>query len=93
MPHSAQTETGMYRMTSILVSRFMLDLQRANRNATAGYGFTSSLFQESLQSSVVFDRVVGSIGSLLSLEDVVAEEEDTTPSSADPVRDEDVRLG
>nr|VWO99989.1 Chitinase [Ganoderma boninense] len=49
-------------MITILVSRFLLDLQSADRLTRGAQGTTSTL-NDGGMGSLVFDRVIGSLGS------------------------------
>ena len=65
------------RLTSLLISRFLLDLRAANR-ATAHTSSTS----EGSAESIVFQRMVGSLGASIDTEQVLFGE---APSSDDDV--------
>ena len=54
------------RLTSLLISRFLLDLQAANR----ANAHTSSISEGSAES-IVFQRVVGSLGASIDTEQVL----------------------
>ena len=55
------------RLTAILISRFLLHLQSANLRAIGGG--SSSAFADTHESSIIFDRVVGSIGASIGTDD------------------------
>ena len=60
---NSSANTGALRLTAILVSRFLLNLQRANRQAVDHA--SESMLQASggQADSLVFNRVIGSLGS------------------------------
>ena len=55
------------RLTAILISRFILHLHSANLRAIGGG--SSSAFADTHQTSIIFDRVVGSIGASIGTDD------------------------
>ena len=59
----------------------MLDLQAANRSAAAGRGLAGSSFVESQLGSIVFERVVGSIGASVGFEGDNSDAEETAEES------------
>ncbi|TBU34155.1 hypothetical protein BD311DRAFT_651244, partial [Dichomitus squalens] len=65
---------------AICLSRFLLHLQSANLRALAGTD-TSKALTASQDSSLVFERVVGSIGATIEPEDYLPEEGDPEDSS------------
>ena len=65
LPTHREHELNFVRLSSILISRFMMNLQEAKRAASGSIAASQSV------SLVQFDRVVGSIGELL--EPVAAE--------------------
>lgn len=74
-------------VTAVLVSRFLLDLQAANRRALRLDSQDLSQGETSAQGfpagSIMFNRVVGSLGSSIepgSFEDVGTEDDSATPS-------------
>lgn len=56
----SNTLSSLPRLAGILVSRFLLDLQSANRRASNPQGTT---LHDGGTESLVFERVIGSIGS------------------------------
>ncbi|KAM5541474.1 hypothetical protein V8D89_005028 [Ganoderma adspersum] len=65
-------------LTTILVSRFLLHLQSAKHKtvgADSAFGMTSSR-----ATSIMFDRVIGSLDQSLSIDDFLGAEEDDTAS-------------
>ena len=59
----------LYRLTSILISRFLSDLQAAYRTSTHG-----SSSDPGNVESLVFGRVVGSVGASLCPEDFAGDD-------------------
>ncbi|TBU36810.1 hypothetical protein BD309DRAFT_691870 [Dichomitus squalens] len=65
---------------AICLSRFLLHLQSANLRALAGMD-TSEVLTASQNSSLVFERVVGSIGAIIEPEDYLPAKGDWEDSS------------
>ncbi|KAI0750306.1 hypothetical protein C8Q80DRAFT_1353562 [Daedaleopsis nitida] len=63
------TDPFVASLTMILVSRFLLDLQAAERKAVGLTSSTNLYSTRSYKSSLVFERVVGSIGSVIVSEE------------------------
>ena len=76
-------------VTAVLVSKFLLDLQAANRNSLNLHRQEASCTETSevVTGSLVFERVVGSLGSMISpgaLDDLGIDDESTAdPSDAE----------
>ncbi|KAM5543601.1 hypothetical protein V8D89_002852 [Ganoderma adspersum] len=60
-------------LTTILISRFLLDLQSANRKASNPQGTTTISVNDAGPGALVFERVIGSLGSSIGIDPVVDE--------------------
>ena len=55
------------RLTTILISRFLLDLQSANHKASNPQGSMSISINDTGPGALVFERVIGSLGSSIGI--------------------------
>ena len=68
----------MLRLFAVCLSRFLLNLQSANLRALAGMGISEAL-TASHSSSMVFERIVGSLSTLIEPGDHPSRSEEGGP--------------
>ena len=79
LAHGSLRLTATQSLTTVLICRLMLDLQAANKHAT---GMSSTV--DTHVETVVFQRVVGSLGESICYEDMYGPTGETVDGDVEP---------